>query len=487
LRAGLDRVSRGRRSDLPVGLFLLGWGVRFAKRGAASMSSASAQDRRSGTVPTPNCCIPSAPVLRFRAAGAATSILMEPFHVCPTWEGVDIGPARRHRCHRQELPYRLRQQSLLGEFGRSALQTRDIAQILQRATELCAQGLETPFAKVLEYIPDDKRLLLRAGIGWAAGTIGEVSLGVDLESPAGFAFQTGQMVISNHLQEETRFRTPKLLRDHGIRRAINVLIARGGEGHLPFGVLEVDSPEAGQFNLADADFLAGFAGLLGLAIERQHADADLREALEHQAMLTREMSHRVKNSLASVVGLLARAGPQRAVGGCPQRPPGRRVTHHHDCQVHDHLWRSTQIGFVDIADFAGELCRNLQQTVSHKVNCSFTPLMISADKAIPLGLLINELVTNSAKHAYPDASGEISVSGERRGADLHVEVSDQGIGLPGDFDIDQPRASLGFKGDQEPARPTRRPHCRGLQHAERRHGAAGCAVAGRCVGGRGVA
>jgi two-component system, sensor histidine kinase PdtaS len=51
---------------------------------------------------------------------------------------------------REELPYRLRQQSLLGEFGRSALQTRDFAQILQRATELCAQGLEAPFAKVLE-------------------------------------------------------------------------------------------------------------------------------------------------------------------------------------------------------------------------------------------------------------------------------------------------------------------------------------------------
>src|SRR3954470_23073963 len=140
---------------------------------------------------------------------------------------------------RQELPYRLRQQSLLGEFGRTALQTRDIGQILQRATELCAQGLETSLAKVLEYIPEDKRLLVRAGVGWAPGTIGQVSLGIDMESPAGYAFQTGQMVISNHLEEETRFRTPKLLSDHGVRRAINVLIARGGERHMPFGVLEV--------------------------------------------------------------------------------------------------------------------------------------------------------------------------------------------------------------------------------------------------------
>jgi two-component sensor histidine kinase len=346
---------------------------------------------------------------------------------------------------REELPYRLRQQSLLGEFGRSALQTRDIGQILQKATELCAQGLETRFAKVLEYTADDKRLLLCAGVGWASGAIGQISFGIDLESPAGYAFQTGRMVISNHLQEETRFRTPKLLSDHGIRRAINVLIARGGEGALPFGVLEVDSPDSGQFDIADAEFLAGFAGLLGVAIERQHADAGLQNALEHQALLTREMSHRVKNSLASVVGLLrvqSRNAQSEDVQNALQDAASRITT---IGQVHDHLWRSPKIGFVDIADFAGELCRQLQETVAHNVSFDFGHRMISADKAIPLGLLINELVTNSAKHAYPDGPGEIKVSGELRGADLHVEVSDQGIGLAKDFDIDQPRASLGFK------------------------------------------
>ena len=85
----------------------------------------------------------------------------------------------------------------------------------------------------------------------------------------------------------------KLLADHGIRRAINVLIERGGEGKTFFGVLEVDSADPGQIDEADADFLAGFAGLLGIAIERQQADAKLQDALEHQALLTREMSHRV--------------------------------------------------------------------------------------------------------------------------------------------------------------------------------------------------
>src|SRR3569833_314109 len=195
---------------------------------------------------------------------------------------------------RDELGYRLRQQSLLGEFGRTAMQTRNFREILQRATELCAIGLQAPFVKVLEYESDEKRLRVRAGVGWAPGTIDAVSLAADMESPAGYAYQTGVPVISNHLAADTRFRTPQLLADHGIRRAINVLIEKGGEGKAFFGVLEVDSADPGQFDQDDAHFLTGFAGLLGVAIERQQADARLQEALKHQALLTREMSHRVK-------------------------------------------------------------------------------------------------------------------------------------------------------------------------------------------------
>jgi hypothetical protein len=69
-------------------------------------------------------------------------------------ESVSFQLRRPLQRDRNSVP--VEQQSLLGEFGRTALQTRDIGQILQRATELCAQGLETPFAKVLEYMPEEK-------------------------------------------------------------------------------------------------------------------------------------------------------------------------------------------------------------------------------------------------------------------------------------------------------------------------------------------
>jgi two-component system, sensor histidine kinase PdtaS len=345
-----------------------------------------------------------------------------------------------------ELPYRRRQQALLRDFGTATLQTRDFRQVLQHAAELSARGLGCSHAKVLEYLPDEKRLIVRAGIGWPAGTVDHVTLGADIESPAGFAFQTGQSVISNHLEEETRFRTPKLLADHGIKRAINVLIKRGGDGDTPFGVLEADSRDSGQFDDADADFLAGFAGLLGIAIERQHADAKLQEALDHEALLTREMSHRVKNSLTSVVGLLrvqARGSESADVKNALENAAMRVAS---IAEVHDHLWRGSKVGFVDLSDFVSHLCQNLQSSApEHTLRCHSEAIVISADKAIPLGLLVNELVTNAIKYAYLDGPGVITIDARAVDRHLRIEISDEGAGLPDGFDINQPRKSLGFR------------------------------------------
>jgi two-component sensor histidine kinase len=252
--------------------------------------------------------------------------------------------------------------------------------------------------------------------------------------------------VSNHLQEETRFRTPKLLAEQGIKRAINVLIRRGGEGNTPFGVLEADSPDPGQFDDADADFLAGFAGLLGIAIERQHADAKLQEALDHEALLTREMSHRVKNSLTSVVGLLrvqARGSESLDVKNALENAAMRVAS---IAEVHDHLWRGSKVGFVDLSDFVDHLCKNLQSSApEHTLQSHSDPVIISADKAIPLGLLVNELVTNAVKYAYVDGPGVIRVDAREIDGNLLVEISDEGSGLPEGFDVNQPRKSLGFR------------------------------------------
>ena len=115
--------------------------------------------------------------------------------------------------------------------------------MLKHTARLTAEGLGTEYCKVLEYIPAENRLLVRAGVGWEDGVVGFASVGADLASPGGYALRTGKPVISNHLANEQRFRTPELLVEHGIRRAMNVILQGDGS---PFGVLEVDSTSDGE-------------------------------------------------------------------------------------------------------------------------------------------------------------------------------------------------------------------------------------------------
>jgi len=113
------------------------------------------------------------------------------------------------------LRLRIRQQELLAELGVLALQRTSFTEMLEHTARMTAEGLGAEFCKIMEYIPAEKRLLVRAGVGWGEGVIGKATVGADLDSPAGYALQTGKPVISNHLENEERFRTPELLVEHG--------------------------------------------------------------------------------------------------------------------------------------------------------------------------------------------------------------------------------------------------------------------------------
>ena len=191
---------------------------------------------------------------------------------------VEPQPGQGGRTEEELLAYRLRQQSVLTEFGRKALEASDFDQLFTEAVGLCAEGMRAAFCKLLEYIPEQHRLLVRAGVGWRPGVVGRETLAVDRDSPAGFVFQTGQPVISNHLEHEQRFRTPTLLMEHGVKRALNVLVtlARG----RPWGVLAADSPDEGQFDGTDIEFMRGMAQMLGAAIQRLRNEDALRAGEE---------------------------------------------------------------------------------------------------------------------------------------------------------------------------------------------------------------
>lgn len=330
---------------------------------------------------------------------------------------------------RRALALRIRQQEILAELGVVALKRIGFDELLERAVELAARGLEAELCKVLEYIPAENRLLLRAGVGWDAGLIGTASVGADLESPSGFALHTGKPVISNHLEHEERFRTPELLKMHGVRRAINVILQ--GDG-APYGVLEVDSRSEGEFSEHDIAFLQGAANILGMAIERQRYERNLKAALDHHKVLIHEINHRVKNSLqlvSSLLGLQAASNADERVAASLKEAVGRIGA---VARIHERLYRTSDIGTVDLAGYLADICQDLAGLMPQcdLAFASEEPVAIATDRAVRMALLATELVTNAAKHAYPDGTrGLVAVRLGRAGSGaVALSVRDAGRG-----------------------------------------------------------
>jgi two-component sensor histidine kinase len=357
----------------------------------------------------------------------------------PTPGGDELEPSE------PTLDLRIRQQELLAELGVIALQRTGFSELLERTVALAAEGLKADLCKVLEYIPEESRLLLRAGVGWDPGLIGIASVGADLASPSGFALRTGKPVISNHLEHEERFRTPDLLKAHGVRRAINVILQ--GDG-APFGVLEVDSRSEGEFSDQDISFLQGAANILGMAIERQRYERSLRQALEHQKVLVNEINHRVKNSLQLVASMfsLQATATQNAELTQSLKEAMSRVTA--VARIHERLYRTADIGTVDLASYLADICDDLaglapQCEIKYEPD---GPTPIATDRAVRVALLVTELMTNAAKHAYPEGrQGHVHVRLTRADeATIRLSVRDEGGGLPTAFDIER-SGGLGLK------------------------------------------
>jgi two-component sensor histidine kinase len=343
------------------------------------------------------------------------------------------------------LHLRIRQQEILAELGVLALQGTPFLELLNQTARLTAEGMKAEFCKVLEYLPAQNRLLVRAGVGWHEGIVGVATVGADLESPSGFALRTGKPVISNHLENEQRFRTPELLVEHGIRRAMNVILQGDGS---PYGVLEVDSRSEGEFSEHDIAFLQGAANILGMAIERQRHERQLKTALDRQQLLLKEINHRVKNSLQIVSGMLhlqANTVDDDAIRVHLTEASGRVSA---IGRAYERLSYNADVENIDLAPYLQEVCADVISGISHcQLNFDAAPgIQLDPDRAISLALLVNELVTNAVKHALSDRSyGHIWVRLDRHDENTAlISVRDDGGGLPPGFELSKSKG-LGMR------------------------------------------
>ncbi|MBN1829047.1 MAG: ATP-binding protein [Deltaproteobacteria bacterium] len=167
-------------------------------------------------------------------------------------------------------------------------------------------------------------------------------------------------------------------------------------------------------------------------IEEDRIEASLRE----KETLLKEIHHRVKNNLqvvSSLLGLQARAledGKARAILIESQNRVGTMAL------IHSMLYQSENITRVDFASFGRDLIGRLQQLYGSeqpyvRINLDAEDVILPVDEAIPCGMILNELITNALKHAFPgEKTGEIDVRAALQGNRAALEIRDNGIGFP---------------------------------------------------------
>ncbi len=330
-----------------------------------------------------------------------------------------------------------RRQRMIADFAKVAMEPKSVDWLLQEASLRAAEGLGVEQAKILKYRPETADLLIVAGVGWREGVVGTACLSSGMASPAGRAFQTGQSVLIDDISLEAGFECPPLLDEHGVISLVNVPLFVDGQ---TWGVLEADSGLPRDLTAMDADFLASFAGIVGAAIYRkavetqaEAATAEIARLADQRKLLLGELQHRVKNNLQMILSLLEIE--QRKINDVDL---AHRFGHVADrvsaiALAHEQLVSGDGLGEVKIGAYLRALCSYIDpHREGLTIEATAQDIEISIEQAVPLGLIVNEAVTNALKYAFADADpGQVLVSfevdGERGRAKLRIV--DNGGGL----------------------------------------------------------
>jgi two-component sensor histidine kinase len=185
--------------------------------------------------------------------------------------------------------------------------------------------------------------------------------------------------------------------------------------------------------------------------EQKAAERALSEALAAKDVLLREVHHRVKNNLQTISSLLNMQAELLPGIAARQalRDAQRRV--HSMALIHEQMYGHKDMDEVDFGEYARRLARDLLDSFSVGVarvalRLQLDPVSLTMDQMIPCGLILNELLTNSLKYAFPGGrAGEILVSLRRRqGEIVTMAVVDNGVGLAPGMCSERPE-SLGMR------------------------------------------
>jgi PAS domain S-box-containing protein len=180
-----------------------------------------------------------------------------------------------------EIHRRGMQQSTLAQIGQVALSNASLGFLFAQTAGAVRDMLDTDFCGIIK--SDGGRLLLVGGSGWSGGITEGSAVDGGLRSQAGYTLDVREPVIVNDLARETRFAPSELMLRLGIASGVSVIIDDGSD--RPWGVIDTYSRRQRNFAESDVAFLRALAATLGQAIERRHADVELRVRAVQQSAI----------------------------------------------------------------------------------------------------------------------------------------------------------------------------------------------------------
>ena len=184
-----------------------------------------------------------------------------------------------------ELRARVLQQAVVAELGQQVLAGIDLPTLLNEATSLVAKTLKVEFCQVLELLPDRDILLLRAGVGWQPGLVGQAVVDAQPDSQEGYTLFSSEPVIVDTLSTDPRFKASSLLQSHNVVSGISVII---DAERWPFGVLSIHTGRHRVFTRNDINILQAVANVLATAIEHKRTQQALQEAYNQLELRVKE-------------------------------------------------------------------------------------------------------------------------------------------------------------------------------------------------------
>jgi two-component sensor histidine kinase len=309
-----------------------------------------------------------------------------------------------------ELRSRIKQQEALAQLAERALAEPDLERLLNDAVSTVAFTLSVDFVKVLELLPGNTELVLRAGFGWKKDVVGSILTRTSANSYARFTLDSAVPVVTEDYAEEERFEIAPYLKDHKCVSGLSVTIA-GRDGRA-YGILGVCTLHKRFFGEHEKSFLASMANVLAGAIQR-------RQLEQRHELMIRDMRHRSGNLFSQLLALFSQtARNSRSIADLAGKYQARVLALANAQRlITESGWKSTPIM---------ELLYIVLGPYLDRVSFSGPNVELEPDPIFNLSAALHELAANAAKHGSLSRSkGQLAlswtVSHTRRGMTLTLD------------------------------------------------------------------